>query len=149
MHACIGKENSNPLQCSYLENPRDGGAWWAAIYGVAQSQTQLKRLSSSSMDLTFQVPIQYCSLQLQTLLSPPDPATTGHCFHLGSGSFLLELFLWSSPVAYWAPTDTGSSSFSILSFCLLILFMRFSRQNTEVLCHSLLQWSTFCQNSPP
>ena len=40
--------NGNPLQCSYLENLRDGGAWWAAIYGVAQSRTRLKRLSSSS-----------------------------------------------------------------------------------------------------
>ena len=40
--------HSNPLQCSCLENPRDGGAWWAAIYGVAQSRTRLKRLSSSS-----------------------------------------------------------------------------------------------------
>ena len=45
---CIGKGNGNPLQCSCLENPRDGGAWWAAVYGVAQSQTRLKRLSSSS-----------------------------------------------------------------------------------------------------
>src|SRR5574340_143775 len=46
--SCIGEGNGNPLQCSCLENPRDGGAWWAAVYGVAQSQTQLKRLSSSS-----------------------------------------------------------------------------------------------------
>ena len=46
--SCIGEGNGNPLQCSCLENPRDGGAWWAAIYGVAQSQTRLKRLSSSS-----------------------------------------------------------------------------------------------------
>ena len=45
---CTGEGNSNPLQCSCLENPRDGGAWWAAVYGVAQSWTQLKRLSSSS-----------------------------------------------------------------------------------------------------
>ena len=44
--SCIGEGNGNPLQCSCLENPRDGGAWWAAIYGVAQSQTRLKRLSS-------------------------------------------------------------------------------------------------------
>ena len=43
-----GEGNSNPLQCSCLENPRDGGAWWAAVYGVTQSQTWLKRLSSSS-----------------------------------------------------------------------------------------------------
>ena len=48
MHACIGPGHGNPLQYSCLENPRDGGAWWAAIYGVAQSWTRLKRLSSSS-----------------------------------------------------------------------------------------------------
>ena len=46
--SCTGEGNGNPLQCSSLENPRDGGAWWAAIYGVAQSRTRLKRLSSSS-----------------------------------------------------------------------------------------------------
>ena len=46
--SCIGEGNGNPLQCSCLENPRDGGAWWAAVYGVSQSRTQLKRLSSSS-----------------------------------------------------------------------------------------------------
>ena len=46
--SCIGEGNGNPLQCSCLENPRDGRAWWAAVYGVVQSQTQLKRLSSSS-----------------------------------------------------------------------------------------------------
>ena len=46
--SCVGEGNGNPLQCSCLENPRDGGAWWAAIHGVTQSQTWLKRLSSSS-----------------------------------------------------------------------------------------------------
>ena len=46
--SCMGEGNGNPLQCSCLENPRDGGAWWAAVYGVTQSQTWLKRLSSSS-----------------------------------------------------------------------------------------------------
>ena len=46
--SCIGGRNGNPLQCSCLENPRDGGAWWAAFSGVAQSRTRLKRLSSSS-----------------------------------------------------------------------------------------------------
>ena len=46
--SCIGEGNGNPLQCSCLKNPRDGGAWWASVYGVAQSRTQLKRLSSSS-----------------------------------------------------------------------------------------------------
>ena len=46
--SCVGEGNGNPLQCSCLENPRDGGACWAAFYGVAQSRTRLKRLSSSS-----------------------------------------------------------------------------------------------------
>ena len=102
------------------------------------------------MDLTFQVPMQYCSLQHQTLLLSPVTSTTGYCFCLGSiPSFFLELFLHWSLVAYWAPIDLGSSSFSILSFCLFILFMGFSRQE----CWSGLpfpsQWTTFCQTSPP
>ena len=46
--SCIGEGNGNPLQCSCLENPRDGGAWWAAVYGVEQSRTGLNRLSRSS-----------------------------------------------------------------------------------------------------
>ena len=46
--SCIGEGNGNPLQCSCLENPRDEGAWWAAVCGVAQSRARLKRLSSSS-----------------------------------------------------------------------------------------------------
>ena len=46
--SCMGEGNGNPLQCFCLENPRDGGTWWAAIYGVSQSRTRLKRLSSSS-----------------------------------------------------------------------------------------------------
>ena len=51
--SCIGEGNGNPLQYSCLENPRDGGAWWAAIYGVVQSRTRLKRLSSSSSSISW------------------------------------------------------------------------------------------------
>ena len=81
------------------------------------------------MDLTFQVLMQYSSLQHRTLLLSPVTSKTGYCFCFGSiPSFFLELFLHWSPVAYWAPTDLGSSSFSILSFCLFLLFMGFSRQ---------------------
>ena len=47
-HAYFREGNGTPLQCSCLENPRDGGTWWAAIYGVSQSRTRLKQLSSSS-----------------------------------------------------------------------------------------------------
>ena len=50
---CIGEGNGNPLQCSCLENPRDGGAWWAAIYGVAQSQTRLKWLGNLAIAIPF------------------------------------------------------------------------------------------------
>ena len=50
--SCIGEGNGNPLQCSCLENPRDRGAWWAAVYGVTQSRTWLKQLSSSSSSST-------------------------------------------------------------------------------------------------
>ena len=46
--SCTGEGNGNPLQCSCLENPRDGGAWWAAVYGISQSRTWLKQLSSSN-----------------------------------------------------------------------------------------------------
>ena len=51
--SCIEERNGNPLQCSCLENLRDGGAWWASIYGVSQSQTRLKWLSSSSSSSSF------------------------------------------------------------------------------------------------
>ena len=81
------------------------------------------------MDLTFQVPMQHCSLQHRTLLPSPVTFTTGRCFHFGSvSSFFLDLFLHWSPVIYWAPTDLGSSPFSVLSFCLFVLFTAFSRQ---------------------
>ena len=50
--SCVGVRNGNPLQCSCLENPRDSGAWWVVVYGVAQSRTRLRRLSSSSSMLS-------------------------------------------------------------------------------------------------
>ena len=81
------------------------------------------------MDLTSQVPMQYCCLQHQTSFPSPVHPQLGVVFCFGSiFSFFLELFLHRSPVVYWAPTHLGSSSFSVLSFCLFILFMGFSRQ---------------------
>ena len=66
--SCIGEGNGNPLQCSCLENPRDGGAWWAAVYGVVQSWTRLKRLSSSRYELItiisfYYVPFHSCFIE--------------------------------------------------------------------------------------
>ena len=56
--------NGNPHQCSCLVNPRDGGAWWAAVYGVAQSRTRLKRLSNSSSKIIYHNNI--CNRKLET-----------------------------------------------------------------------------------
>ena len=76
------------------------------------------------MDLTFQFPMQYCSLPCWTLLPSPVTSTTACCFCFGSvSSFFLELLLHSSPVAYWAPTGLESSSFTVLSFFLFLLLM--------------------------
>ena len=79
------------------------------------------------MDLSFQVPMQSSSLQHWILLPSAVISTAGCCFCFGSvPSFFLELFHHSSPVAYWAPTNLGSKSFSVIPFCLFILFLGFS-----------------------
>ena len=76
--SCIGEGNGNPLQCSCLENPRDGGAWWAAVYGVEQSRTRLKRLSSSSRCLLRTCLVaQLCP----TLCKPIDCSLPGSSVH--------------------------------------------------------------------
>ena len=62
--SCTGEGNGNPLQCSCLENPRDGGAWWAAVSGVAQSRTWLKRLSSSSSSIYIYMSVLWVLLGL-------------------------------------------------------------------------------------
>ena len=64
--SCIGEGNGNPLQCSCLENPRDGGAWWAAVYGVTQSRTRLKRLSRRSSSICIFIYI-YGEREIHTL----------------------------------------------------------------------------------
>ena len=66
--SCIGEGNGNPLHCSCLENPRYGGAWWAAIYGVTQSRTRLKRLGSSSSSKS--------QIQLKQLSSSSSSSST-------------------------------------------------------------------------
>ena len=83
--SCIGGGNGNPLQCSCLENPRDGGAWWAAIYGVTQSRTQLKQLCSSSISFDSMKPLHtITSLDLNQSMhldrdSCPDLTTSLMC----------------------------------------------------------------------
>ena len=95
------------------------------------------------MDLTFLIPMQYCSLQHRTWLQSPVIFTIGHCFHFGSvSSFFPELFLYSSKVAYWAAADLGSSSFSVISFCLFLLFMGFLKAR-------MLMWFAILFSSGP
>ena len=100
-------------------------------------------------DLTFQVPMQYCSLQPWTGLPSSVTSTARCCFHFGSiSSFFLDLFPHRSLIAHWTPTDLGVH----LSVSYLFAFSYCSRgsqgKNTEVVCHSLFQWTMFCQNVP-
>ena len=77
--SCIGEGNGNPLQCSCLENPRDGGAWWAAVYGVTQSRTHLKRLSSSSSTMYYPIYWLCLSLYSVSLRASGTNKTKLHC----------------------------------------------------------------------
>ena len=122
----------------------DREAWCAEIHGVTKSQTRLRDWTDLNLPWFIdQILMLYCSLQHQTLLSPPDTSIPGHYFWFGStSSFLLEQFLCSSPVAYQAPTNLGNS------FAVSYLFV-FSNcswgsqgKNAEVVSHSLLQWKT-------
>ena len=83
-HSCIGEGNGTPLQCSCLENSRDGGAWWAAVYGVAQSRTRLKRLNSSSSSS--------CSVCKQTIC-PTNPTSRLPVQMLSSVCEALRIFI--------------------------------------------------------
>ena len=99
------------------------------------------------MDLTFQVPMQYCSLQHRTLLPSAVAFITGCCFCFGSiPSFFLELFLHWSPVAYIGHLPTWGVPLAV-SYHFAFSHCSWGSQgkNTEVVFHSLLQWTTFCQ----
>ena len=102
------------------------------------------------MDLTFQVPMQYCSLQHWTLLLSPVTSTTEYCFCFGSiPSFLLELILHWSPVAFGHLPTRGVPLPVSCHFAFSYCSWGFQGKNTEVVCHSLPQWTIFCQTSPP
>ena len=94
--SCIGEGNGNPLQCSCLENPRDGGAWWAAIYGVAQSRTRLKWLSSIG-DIQYYICYAVAAAAAKSLQSclilcdPIDSSPPGSSIH---GIFQARVLEW-------------------------------------------------------
>ena len=100
--SCTGEGNGNPLQCSCLENPRDGGAWWAAVYGVAQSGTRLKRLSSSRSSK------QECKDDYDLEFSPK--------------SMILFIHSSSIKINFWSSLCWFSSQWLLLGLSLLIFF---------------------------
>ena len=83
--SCIGVGNGNPLQYSCLENPRDGGVWWAAVYGVTQSRTQLKQLSSSSSSskviISWKIDGETAETVLDFILGGSKITVDGDCSH--------------------------------------------------------------------
>ena len=113
--SCIGEGNGNPLQCSCLENPRDREAWWAAVYGVAQSRTRLKRLSSwwpwRMLTLgTFlsEGLIDFCYLWEGLTVDAPRSLR----FHLKYMDTQLLLFLWGKCVYYFRFSAVLQAAFS-------------------------------------
>ena len=98
----FGEGNGNPLQCSCLENPRDGGAWWAAVYGVTQSWTQLKRLSSSSSSSLISGEGNGTPLQYSCLENPMDGGAWWAADH-GVNKSLIQLsdFTFTFPFMHW------------------------------------------------
>ena len=113
--SCIGEGNGNPLQCSCLENPRDSGAWWAAVYGVAQSRTRLKRLSSSSKEHGSL--ILYHKLQAQKVAFP--------CFSPHQSNFSLALSYFSSFIWYLSFSETSQYGSILLYLFWAYFFLLF------------------------
>ena len=114
--SCIGEGNGNPLQCSCLENPRDKGAAWADIYGVTQSRTRLKRLSSSSRDAARQLTSTAHFISFAWICRPPGGALYFQVDHkplntlcLNTGHILRRMFLVTplqafESVSFYTPT---------------------------------------------
>ena len=139
--SCIGEGNGNPLQCSCLENPRDGGTWWAAVYGVAQGRTRLKRLSSSSTrsKTTREVlEVKQASLVAQTVKNLPAMQET-QVLSLGQEGSLEKGMTTHSSILAWRmprteqPGGLQSSSVQFSSLSRVQLFAT--------------PWTTACQVS--
>ena len=122
--SCIGEGNGNPLQCSCLENPRDRGACWAAIYGVAQSWTQLKQLSSSSSSSgDIQIPI---SLTWDRTWSSDSESMES--YPLDCQGVPTPCFLWTSNLDnsfHLLVVVTSSGICCVITFCNLPLWIFF------------------------
>ena len=162
--SCIGEGNGKPLQCSCLENPRDGGAWWAAVYGVAQSRTWLKRRSSSGnrecLNLSLIFEGQFCRydvlvwqfssfnvLNISILLK-------GFCWEIqwwlywgsliGDESHLHQLFPNHEFLSANLHIQTKSSRFSTFIFLKCILFLSIVTATNIVHLLLELQFASYC-----
>ena len=111
--SCIGEGNGNPLQCSCLENPRDRGALWAAVYGVAQSWTRLKRLSSSSSITKYHIPggLNSRNLFLYSSEGQKSNIKVQHGYSLERPLFLLCRWLPFHCVLTWQREECSGVSF--------------------------------------
>ena len=145
--SCIGEGHGNPLQCSCLENPRDGGAWRAAIYGIAQSQTRLKRLSSSSSKTHIRYILLFSSVQLLSQWTPGVGDGQGGlacCDSWGrKESDMTEQLIWSDLIRLSAIPCTAAhqASLSITSSRSVLKLMYIESampSNHLILCHPFL-----------
>ena len=120
-------ENGNPLQCSCLENPRDGGAWWAAVYGVTQSRTRLKRLSSVHMSMVLS----------QLVLPSPSSAVSTNPFSMSAPPFVLcklvHQYSFSRFHIYALNIQYLFFSFWLTSLCITrIIYTQLTRSDSDV-----------------
>ena len=122
--SCIGEGNGNPLQCSCLENPRDRGACWAAVCGVAQSWTQLKWLSSSSSITTFRQLIQVTKLSTQFVSHKGDTGRQN---------------LWEEKNTLQKQNQTSTTLLCVLKAHVFIL-LGLKVVNIHILLHSWHWW---------
>ena len=116
--ACVGERNGNPLQCSCLENPRDGGAWWAAVYGVAQSQIQLKRLSSSSSSRVYSNSCPLSWWYHPTIPSSIIPFSSCLQSFPASGSFPMSQFFASGGQSIGVSASAVVLPMNIIYYCI-------------------------------
>ena len=150
--SCIGEGNGNPLQCSCLQNPRDGGAWWAVVYGVTQSWTRLKWLSSSSNPISYPT-YPFLTLPLPYFLYLTLVFTTKPCSVLLSFMLGDPLFSWIVFLPSFCCTDTIKSFFDPL-YSFVSISLNSTRYSTcfrlpilfSLMALYLLRWSMllFC-----